>query len=45
VSVKERMIAIRLMEMLQGKPAYAKTIGITVDFAKKQQNDKETRIL
>ena len=43
MSVKERIMTIRLMEKLQAKPAYAKELGITADFAKKQQNDKEVQ--
>lgn len=41
MSVKERIMTIRLMEKLQECPAYAKALGITADFAKKQQYEKE----
>ena len=41
MSVKERILTIRLMEKLQENPAYAKALGITSEFQKKQQKDKE----
>ena len=43
MSVRERIITIRLMEKLQANPTYAKALGITTDFEKKQQNDKEVQ--
>lgn len=43
MSVKERIMTIRLMEKLQANPAYAKALGITADLQKRQQNDKEVQ--
>ena len=43
MSVKERIMTIRLMEKLQAKPAYAKALRITVDIQERQQNDKEVQ--
>ena len=43
MSVKERIMTIRLMEKLQAYPAYANALGITADFEKKQQKDKEVQ--
>ena len=39
MSVKERIMTIRLMEKLQAKPAYAKALRITADIQERQQND------
>lgn len=36
MDVKERMIAIRLMEKLQAKPAYGKELGIAASLEHKQ---------
>ena len=43
MSVKERIMTIRLMGKLQAYPAYAKALGITADLQKRQQNDKEVQ--
>ena len=43
MSVKERIMTIRLMEKLQANPTYAKVLGITAEFQKKQQNEKEVQ--
>ena len=43
MSVRERIMTIRLMEKLKTNPACAKALGITADFTKKQQNDKEVQ--
>ena len=43
MSVKERIMTIRLMEKLQANPAYAKALRITADLQKGQQNDKEVQ--
>ena len=43
MSVKERIMTIRLMEKLQAKPAYAKALRITADLQERQQNDKEVQ--
>ena len=43
MSVKERIMTIRLMKKLQANPAYAKALRITADLQKRQQNDKEVQ--
>ena len=43
MSAQERIMMIRLMEKLQAHPAYAKTLGITANIEKKQQNVKEVQ--
>ena len=43
MSVKERIMTIRLMEKLQAKPAYVKALRITADLQERQQNDKEVQ--
>ena len=43
MSVKERIMTIRLMEKLQANPTYAKVLGITAEFQKKQHNEKEVQ--
>ena len=43
MSVKERIMTIRLMEKLQANPAYAKALRITADLQKGQQNGKEVQ--
>ena len=43
MSVKERIMTIRLMEKLPAKPAYAKALRITADLQERQQNDKEVQ--
>ena len=42
MSVKERIMTIRLMEKLQAKPAYAKALGIEICVAQATEvTDKE----
>ena len=42
MSVKERILTIRLMEKLQAHPAYAKTLGIEIcDVRPPEATDKE----
>ena len=43
MSVKERIMTIRLMEKLQAHPAYAKALGITVNLENKQKSSKEVQ--
>ncbi len=43
MSVKERIMTIRLMEKLQANPVYANVLGITAEFQKKHQVDKEVQ--
>ena len=43
MSVKERIMTIRLMEKIQEHPTYTKALGITVNLENKQKSSKEVQ--
>ena len=43
MSVRERILAIKLMEMQEKNPEYAKRLGVEVKMEEKSEDDEDTR--